>query len=121
MREPSIQQAAEGVRARAVWSVATGVIVVGAVLVVIAWWLVVAPPAAEPAAAASPLEHELFDRTTEAASVHAAGAARLERYGWVDREAGVARIPIDRAIDAIVADPRLIGAPTSAIVGKVGR
>lgn len=119
--EPSIQQEAEGVRAGAIWSVAAGVIVVGAVLVVIAWWLVVAPPAAEPAAATSPLDHELFDLTTEAASVHAAGAARLERYEWIDREAGVARIPIDRAIDAIVADPRLIGAPTSAIVGKVGR
>lgn len=119
--EPGIKQEAEGVRAGAIWSVAVGLIVVGAALVVIAWWLVVAPPAAAPAPAASPLEHELFDRATEAAAVRAAGEARLERFEWVDREAGVARIPIDRAIDAIVADPRLISAPTSAIVGKVGR
>jgi hypothetical protein len=119
--QPSIRQQAEGVRAGAIWAVAVGVIVVGAALVVIAWWLVVAPPDAAPAPAASPLAHELFDRATEAAAVRAAGAARLERYEWVDRAAGVARIPIDRAIDAIVADPKLIGAPTSAIVGKVGR
>jgi hypothetical protein len=27
--------------------------------------------------------------------------ARLARYGWVDRKAGIAHIPIDRAMDAL--------------------
>lgn len=29
-------------------------------------------------------------------------AARLNSYGWVDKEAGVARIPIDRAMDVVL-------------------
>jgi hypothetical protein len=53
--------------------------------------------------------------------VRAAGEARLERYEWVDRRAGVVRIPIGRAIDAVVADPSLIGAGSRALFGKAGR
>lgn len=30
--------------------------------------------------------------------------ASLDRWGWVDRDAGVARIPIDRAMDLVAAD-----------------
>ena len=30
----------------------------------------------------------------------------LESWGWVDREAGIARIPIDRAMDLVVEAPR---------------
>jgi hypothetical protein len=33
----------------------------------------------------------------------------LEKYGWVDREHGIARIPIERAIDLVVA-----GSPAAA-------
>lgn len=29
----------------------------------------------------------------------------LASYGWVDREKGVVRIPIDRAMEMVVADP----------------
>jgi len=32
--------------------------------------------------------------------------AHLDGYGWVDRSAGVVRVPIERAIDLITAPPR---------------
>jgi hypothetical protein len=91
------------------------VIVLSALLVAIAWWLVVPPSSAEHAAQASPLEHGLIDRASGGADLRAAGEQELDRTQWVDRNAGVVRIPIDRAIDAVVADPRLIGARPSAV------
>ncbi|HTL66053.1 MAG TPA: hypothetical protein VL200_00180 [Lacunisphaera sp.] len=34
--------------------------------------------------------------------LEAAAAERLRQYGWVDRPAGVARIPLQRAMDLVV-------------------
>lgn len=116
MIEPAIPQEPEGVRPGAIWSVAIGVIALGAVLVMIAWCLVVPSPTGA-AAPTSPLEHGLIERATAGDEVRAAGEHRLGRTEWVDRRAGTVRIPIDRAIDAVVADPRLIGAAPSAISG----
>jgi hypothetical protein len=125
MIEPTLQQEAEGIRPRAIWWVGGSVIAVGAVLVVIAWWLVAPPASIEPAARASTLEHGLIERATGGADLHAAGAQALERTQWVDRQTGVVRIPIERAIDAVVADPKLISAhpaavsPTGAVLGAM--
>jgi len=127
MIEPAVFHAPQGpqepehVRTGVIWLVGLGVLVISAALVVIAWWLVVPPPAARhPVAGPSPLEHEVFDRATGGDDARAAGDRRLERTEWIDRRAGVVRIPIDRAIDAVVADPRLIGPESHAIVGEVG-
>lgn len=38
---------------------------------------------------------------SELASQRVADRARLEGWGWVDREAGVAHVPIERAIEAV--------------------
>ena len=116
-RSPAIPQDPEGVRPGAIWSVAAGVVVLSAVLVVIAWWLVVPPPAGARASQESPLEHGLIERASGGDEVRAAGEQQLDRTEWVDRRAGTVRIPIDRAIDAVVADPRLIGAAPSAVSG----
>jgi hypothetical protein len=35
-------------------------------------------------------------------TLNEANRQKLESYGWVDRSAGVARIPIDRAMDIVV-------------------
>ena len=115
--DPAIQQDPEGVRPGAIGSVAVGVVVLSAVLIAIAWWLVVPPPAGARAMQASPLEHGLIERASAGDEVRAAGEQRLDRTEWVDRRAGTVRIPIDRAIDAVVADPRLIGAAPSAVSG----
>lgn len=45
------------------------------------------------------IEHEA--RGTEQRRVE---EERLHRYGWVDRDHGVARIPIDKAMDLVVAE-----------------
>jgi hypothetical protein len=113
MTEPVPPQDAERVRTGVVWLVGLAVIAISAVLVALSWWLVV-PSVGARAAAPSPLEHGLFDRATGARDARAAGAHRLERYEWIDRRAGVVHIPIDRAIDAVVADPSLIRAPGAA-------
>ena len=110
MTGPTLQQEAEGIRPRAIWWVGIGIVAVSAALVLIAWWLVAPPAAYDPAPRPSTLERGLIDRASGGADLHTAGAQALERTQWVDRKAGTVRIPIDRAIDAVVADPRLIGA-----------
>ncbi len=112
MTEPALDQDPEGISARAIGRVAAGVIAISAGLIAIAWLLVVPPPAARPAAAPSPLERGPIETATTGEQIRAAGAQRLERTEWVDRSARIVRIPIDRAIDAAVADPRLIGTPS---------
>jgi hypothetical protein len=114
MIEPEIQQEAEQIRSRMIWLVGVGGVVITALLVALAWALVVPPPTYR-AAAPSPLRREVFERAAAGAGAYAAGARQLERTEWVDREARIVRIPIDRAIEAVAADPRLIGAAPPAI------
>jgi hypothetical protein len=109
-------QDTESVRSRFVWGVAAATVVLSAIFIVIAWLLVRPPP--EPARAignASPLENALFDVANHGRNSIAAGMRELDRYDWVDRQAGVVRIPIDRAIEAVVADPSLIGTRKQAV------
>ena len=115
------RQQPEGLPARVIWLVGLGIVVISALLVLVAWLLVVppAPPAHRPTP--NVLEHGLFDRAATGAVLRAAGEQRLESYQWIDRRARVIRIPIDRAIDAVVADPRLIGSPSAAIASEVGQ
>jgi hypothetical protein len=108
-------QAPEGIHTRAIGLVAAGLVAISAGLVAIAWLLVVPPPAARPAAAPSPLERGPIETATGGEQIRAADAQRLERYEWVDRSAQIVRIPIDRAIDAVVADPRLIATPSPGL------
>jgi len=123
--QPALQQEAERIRAGVLSVIAAAVVLVSAGLIATAWWLVIPPlPAERPVAEPSPLEHGLFDRATGGDDARAAAAHRLDGYGWVDRGAGLVRIPIERAIDAVVADPRLIGAPpppAPVVTGEVGR
>lgn len=53
-----------------------------------------APPVAGPAPQPEP-EADLERMQTQA-------RARLESYGWVDRERGIARIPVERAMELLV-------------------
>jgi hypothetical protein len=117
MSDAGFHQAPEGISSRAIWVVAGGVVVISTVLVVIAWLLVVPPAASRTASAPSPLERGLIDEAAGGAAIREAGQRQLEQYQWVDRKARIVRIPIDRAIDAVVADPRLIAAPLTGSVG----
>jgi hypothetical protein len=61
-----------------------------------------ATPSVPPTPAEPRLEEEPGAQLRE---VRAAEDAVLTSTAWVDRQAGVARIPIDRAIDLVAADP----------------
>jgi hypothetical protein len=43
-------------------------------------------------------------RTERGLALRAAQRERLEHYGWIDRDAGIAYIPIDRAMDVVVGE-----------------
>ncbi|MEO6776515.1 MAG: hypothetical protein ABI467_26455 [Kofleriaceae bacterium] len=75
----------------------------------VAWLLVRVPNGSPAAAQPSSLVHDLVEHATGGADAKATGERELERFGWVDRGAGVVRIPIEQAIDAVVSDPALIG------------
>jgi hypothetical protein len=42
--------------------------------------------------------------TTTASRLREGQRRDLERWGWIDRDAGVARIPVERAIDVVVSE-----------------
>jgi len=115
MTEPALPQAPEGISSRAIGWIAVAVVAISAGLVAIAWLLVVPVPAARPAGAPSPLERGAIDVASGGEQIRAAGARELERAAWLDRSAGIVRIPIDLAIEAVVADPRLIGTPPAGL------
>lgn len=58
----------------------------------------------------SDVRQGLFRRAAPPPSLAAAQRTRLEQYGWVDRQARIARIPIAQAID-VVARATQGGAP----------
>lgn len=72
-----------------------------------------------PEAAARPLPPEPRLQASperDLAAYRAEQAARQTSYGWVDREAGVARIPVARAVD-LLAERGLLAAPAVAAPG----
>jgi hypothetical protein len=57
------------------------------------------PPKPRDAAREDPaVEHDLFDRGAPALGDIAQARETLHSYGWIDRPAGVVRIPIERAM-----------------------
>lgn len=53
----------------------------------------------------TPIDLDSIEHDAHGPALRAAQRARLESWGWVDRDAGIARIPIDEAIE-IVVEPR---------------
>lgn len=111
--QPPPAQQTEGVAARTLWRIALALVAISALLVVIAWLVVepARPGVAHPAP--SVLEHGLFAQARGGAAAEARAQLELARTAWVDRERHIARIPIERAIDAVVADPTLL-VPTAS-------
>jgi hypothetical protein len=115
-----LEQQQDRVRTGVVSLAGLGAVVVIVVVALIAWALV-EPPAAtvHPSTSPSPLESTLFEASYE--DVRAAGLERLTRYEWVDRARGIVRIPVERAIDAVVADPGLIDMAATPSATQVRR
>jgi hypothetical protein len=115
-----VEQERDRVRAGAVSLAGLGAVIIIVAVALISWARVEAPAAtAHPASSPSPLESTLFEAGS--ADVHAAGRERLERYEWVDRARGIVRIPVERAIDAVVDDPALIDMAATAPTNQVRR
>ena len=111
MTEPTLPREPEGLRSRTIWLVAAATFAIALALTAIAWLLVVVPHGSPAASQPSSLRHDLIDTASDGADARAAAARALDRYDWIDRRAGIVHIPIDQAIDAVVADPALIGGP----------
>lgn len=109
---PTLAREPEGLRARRIWIVGASTVAVTLALTGVAWLLVEVPTGSPAASRPSSLVHDLVERATGGADAKAAGERALEHYGWIDRGAGVVRIPIEQAIDAVVADPALIAGGT---------
>ncbi|MDB4935542.1 MAG: hypothetical protein JWP87_2514 [Labilithrix sp.] len=67
---------------------------------------------APPAAGVGTAERTLIETTERGLTLRAAQREALEHYGWVDRDAGIARIPVERAMDMVADDP---GPPNEAL------
>jgi hypothetical protein len=51
-------------------------------------------------------ERSLIERSERGLALQAEQRSKLSQYGWADRDAGLARIPIERAIDLRVEQSR---------------
>ncbi len=103
---------------KAIVGFAVGLVVVTAVSAALMWGLSVLlrgmeeakdppPPALAAAAEAyQPPEPRLqTDPELELVELRAREQSVLDGYGWVDRDGGIARVPIDRAIEMITGEP----------------
>ncbi len=52
------------------------------------------------------VEQQLYERTRTGPQWKADQLRRLESWGWVDRQKGLAHIPVDSAIDLLIAGER---------------
>lgn len=64
------------------------------------------PPPAVRRAEIGMVNQRLFGEQPENAQVQARAAARLGSYGWVDRDAGLVHLPIDRALELVAKGAR---------------
>ena len=82
---PPLQERDVVARNRVLLVALSSAVVMGVSLAIVAW---LTPPPPAPTSAPAPI---------------APARARLDALEWVDRDAGIARIPIDRAMDIIAA------------------
>lgn len=114
--DPSIGHELRDVRFGSVYGAAAGVGILVVVSFALMWGMlqllvwredVMSPPASPLAASYArrePPEPRLqIDPVGDLAALRAREAARLSSYGWVDRQAGVVHIPIERAMELLVA------------------
>jgi hypothetical protein len=104
-----VHQEEDVIAARTIVRVAASALVVGAIGVGVAWLVLraggpqaqVESPAVAPRAIAG-VEQTPIWQTEDGLTLRAQQRAELRRWGWADRDAGLARIPIDRAKDLVV-------------------
>lgn len=110
--ELAVRQAPDELPRRKIAVVTLASLVVTSAALVVAWWLLAAwaptPSRTRPRVAPQTiggLEQSLILHTERGIALRRQQAATLERSEWIDRDAGLARIPIETAIDILVASP----------------
>lgn len=107
---PAIPQEPENIQGRSVAAIAAAAVIVTIAGVVVAAWLLrwheaeLGKPTARAKPSTSKVGLELGDieTTGHGTRVNQRASADLERWRWVDRDAGIVAMPIDRAIDLVV-------------------
>src|SRR5690606_37876359 len=107
---PPIRQAPEGLALGRVIAIGLACLAVGVVSLLLVYALLAGPGALgggarSGPAAPSPLPQRLFARQGQG-PLRPSEGHQLEGYGWVDRDAGVARIPIEEAMKLVAEDAR---------------
>jgi hypothetical protein len=107
--EFAVHQEEDAVATRPALLAAATAIVVGGAAVAVAWFLLLATSGAPAKAASLPapetianIEQSPIWGTRRGLDLHDRQVSALHTWGWVDRDAGLALIPIDRAIDIVV-------------------
>ncbi|HEY5372803.1 MAG TPA: hypothetical protein VIK01_03915 [Polyangiaceae bacterium] len=108
MTEPeSVHQEPDLVPGRRLLLLAGSAVFVSALGVLVSWWMLRSNPASHPpprtissaAFATGTPEQTPIDTTERGLTLRAEQLKQLASYGWADRDAGIARIPIERAMD----------------------
>jgi hypothetical protein len=107
-----VEQAEEHLAHRKILAVTAASIVITVIGLVLAWLLLEAwgqrpPRTASPVAPRTigTLEQTMILETERGVMLRKEQEKSLHRWEWVDRDAGIARIPIEAAIDVMVAHP----------------
>lgn len=87
--------------------VAATMVFVGVVMAAI-WWIYMASGPERPAAAVAADPPPAIDLGETRRAWEAPMRQRLASYGWVDREAGLVHVPVERAVELVLAE----GLPT---------
>lgn len=112
--DAKLRQSPDRLADRKIAAVTVGSIAITTIALVVAWVLLEqwAPPERHEGGAPPPapstiatLEQSLILHTERGEELHQRQRASLTRLGWVDRDAGIARIPVERAIDVLAASP----------------
>jgi hypothetical protein len=112
-RRPDVRLAEDRVPGRLPYGFLAFAIVFSAVLVLAAWLLLdislgsrarLPPPSVAPAAIAG-VRQTLILEERPGQRLLREQREGLERWGWVDREAGIVQIPVDEAIRLFVEEP----------------
>jgi hypothetical protein len=100
------RQERDEVARKKVLAIAAASLAIGAVAVGISALLLGPRPPNGPPASVSTLETSLVADTRRGLDLGERQRASLDEWGWVDRDAGIAHIPIDRAMDIVAAEPQ---------------
>lgn len=122
--EFEVHQSKEDLHHRKITAVTIASIVIIAVSLVVAWVLLErgrqgrAPEPTLPKVAPrtiSTIEQTLILDTKRGLDLRSDQEAELRRFGWADRDAGIATVPIDQAIDTFVQHPPAVDAAVAPL------